>query len=59
MKQDMGNGIYLKKMLCIGNGKSGMRTTWTYKLGQIIISTEKEDKDLAMAIHDNLSPEKS
>ena len=40
-------------MLCIGNGKSGMRPTWTYKLGQIIISTEKEDKDLAKAMHDD------
>ena len=31
-------------------GKSGMRSTWTYKLGQNIISIEKEDKDLGMVI---------
>ena len=38
--------------------KSGMRPKWTYKLGQNIISIEKEEKDLWVVIQDNLSPEK-
>ena len=38
--------------------ESGMRPSWTYKLGQNIISIEKEEKDLRMVIHNNLSSEK-
>ena len=34
-----------------------MRSTWTYKLGQNIISIGKEKKDLGMVIQDNLYPE--
>ena len=37
-------------------GKSEMKPTWTYKLGQNIISIEKEEKDLEVEIQDNLSP---
>ena len=39
-------------------GMSAMRPSWTYKLGQNIISKEKEEKDLGMVIQNNLSPEK-
>ena len=35
-----------------------MRPSWTYKLGENIISIEKEEKDLGVVIQDNLSPEK-
>ena len=38
-------------------GKSEMRPTWTYKLGQNI-SIEKEENDLGVVIKNNLSPEK-
>ena len=34
-----------------------MRPSWIYKLVLIIISIEKEEKDLGVAIQDNLSPE--
>ena len=37
--------------------KSGMRSTWTYKLGQNTISIDKE-KHLGVVIKDNVSPEK-
>ena len=47
-----------KKMPCIGNGKSAMRPSWTYKLGENIISIAKEEKYLGVVIQDNLSPEK-
>ena len=44
-------------MSCIGNGrkKSAMRASWTYKLGENIISIAKEEKDLGAVIQDNLS----
>ena len=35
-----------------------MRPSWTYKLGQYIISTVKKEKDLGVMIQDNLSLEK-
>ena len=35
-----------------------MRSSRTYKLGQNIISIEKEKKDLRVVIQDNLSPKK-
>ena len=38
--------------------KSTMRPSWTYKLGQNIITIVKEKKDLGMIIQVNLSPEK-
>ena len=37
--------------------KSGMRPTWTYKLGHNIKSLEKEEIDSGVAIQDNFSPE--
>ena len=39
-------------------GESGMRPTWTYKLGEHIISIKKKIKDLGVVIQDNLLPEK-
>ena len=39
-------------------GKSKMRSSWTYKLGENIISTKKEEKELGVVIQDNLSLEK-
>ena len=38
-------------------GKSAMRPSWTYKLGENIISIAKEEKDLGVVIQDNLSLE--
>ena len=38
-----------KKLPCIRNGKGAMRPSWMYKLGQNVVSIEKEQ--------DNLSPE--
>ena len=38
--------------------KSAMRPSWTYKLGENIISVAKEEKGLGVVIQDNLSPEK-
>ena len=38
--------------------KSAMRSSWTYKLRENIISIAKEEKDLGVVIQDNLSPEK-
>ena len=35
-----------------------MRPSWTYKLGENIISIAKEEKDLGVVIQDNLSPKK-
>ena len=35
-----------------------MRRSWTYKLGENIISIAKEEKNLGVEIQDNLSPEK-
>ena len=35
-----------------------MRSTWTYKLGQNILSIEKEEKNLGVVIQDNLSTKK-
>ena len=35
-----------------------MRPSWTYKLGENIISIANEEKDLGVVIQDNLSPEK-
>ena len=34
--------------------KSAMRPSWTYKLGESIISIAKEEKDLGVVIQDNL-----
>ena len=39
-------------------GKSAIRPSWTYKLGENIISIATEEKDLGIVIQDNLSPEK-
>ena len=39
-------------------GKSAMRSSWTYKLGENIIWIVKEYKDLGVVIQDNLSSEK-
>ena len=39
-------------------GKSVMRPSWTYDLGQNIISIEKKEKNLEVVIHNNLSAEK-
>ena len=39
-------------------GKSEMRPSWTYKMGDDIISRATEEKDLGVVIQDNLSPEK-
>ena len=39
-------------------GKSAMRPSWTYNLGENMISIAKEEKDLVVLIQDNLSPEK-
>ena len=52
----MGNGIQCKHHL-LEMGKSRMRPTWTYKLGNYIIPRASEDKDLGIFIHNNLSPE--
>ena len=38
--------------------KSAMRPSWTYKLRENITSITKEEKDLEVAIEDNLLPEK-
>ena len=38
-------------------GKSEMRPTVTYKLGQNIMSITKEEKDLGVLIQNNSSPE--
>ena len=48
----------MKKYHALEMGKSGMRPSWTYKLGQNIISIWKEDKNLWVVIEDNLSTEK-
>ena len=49
----------MQNITCVGNGnKSAMRPSWTYKLGENIISIAKEKKDLAVVIQDNLLPEK-
>ena len=46
-------------MPCIGNGKkSEMRPSWTYKIGENIISIAKEEIDLGVDIQENLLPEK-
>ena len=59
MEQDMENGIYCKKKChVLKMGKSAMRPSWTYKLGENIISIAKEEKALVVVIQDNLSPEK-
>ena len=59
MEQDMGKKEFkTKKFLVLEMGKSTMRPSWTYKLGENIISIEKEKKDLGVVIQDNLSPEK-
>ena len=50
MEQDMGNLIQ-KKYPCMG--ASAMRPSWTYKLGQNIISIGKKEKDLGAVIQDN------
>ena len=39
-------------------GKSAMRPSWMYKIGENIISIAKEEKDLGVVIQDNLSLEK-
>ena len=38
--------------------KSEMRLSWTYKLGENIISITNKEKDLRVVIQDKLSPEK-
>ena len=38
--------------------KIAMRSSWTYKLGENIITIAKEKKDLGVVIQDNLSPDK-
>ena len=38
--------------------KSAMRPSWMYRLGENIISLAKEEKNLAVVMQDNLSPEK-
>ena len=43
-------------MVIIRNG--AVRPTWTFKLGQNILSIEKEEEDLGVVIQDNLSLEK-
>ena len=59
MQQEMEYGIQCnKKSHVFKMGMSAMRPSWTYKLGQNIISKEKEEKDLGMVIQNNLSPEK-
>ena len=35
-------------------GKSAMRSSWTYELGQNMLSIEKEEKDSGVIIQDNL-----
>ena len=56
--KDIRIGIYCqKKSHVLEMGKSAMRHTWTYNLGQNIISIAKE-KVLVVVIQDNLSPEK-
>ena len=47
-----------KKCHVLGRGKSAMKPSWTYKLGENIVSIAKEEKDLGVVIQDNLSPEK-
>ena len=47
-----------KKCHVLEMGKSAMRPSWTYKLGENIISIAKEYKDLGVVIQDNLSSEK-
>ena len=47
-----------KKCNVLEMGKSAMRPSWTYMLGENVISIVKEEKDLGVVIQDNLSPEK-
>ena len=42
--------IAKKKNHIMEIGKSGMRPSWTYKLGQNIISIAKEDKNLRVVM---------
>ena len=39
-------------------GKSAMRPSWMYKLGENIILIAKEENDLGVVVQDNLLPEK-
>ena len=39
-------------------GKSSKRPSWTYKIGNSIITTVDKEKDLGIVMQDNLSPEK-
>ena len=47
-----------KKFCVLVMENSAMRPSWTYKLGENIISIAKEEKVLEMVIQDSLSPEK-
>ena len=47
-----------KKCHVLEMEKSAMRPSWTYKLGENIISIAKEAKGLGVIIQDNLSLEK-
>ena len=46
-----------KKISVLEMGKSAMKPSWTYKLGQYIITIEKKEI-FGYGIHDDLSPEK-
>ena len=39
-------------------GKSSKRPSWIYKMGNSIITTVDQEKDLGIVMQDNLSPEK-
>ena len=43
-----------KKCYVLEMGKSAMRPSWTYKLGENIISIVKEEKNLGVIIQDNI-----
>ena len=47
-----------KKCHLLEMGKSEVRPTYTYKMGDAVILRESEEKDLGVYIQDNLSPEK-
>ena len=47
-----------KKCYELEIGKSAMRPSWTYKLGENIISIAKQEKSLEVVIQDNSSPGK-
>ncbi len=48
----------IKKCHVLEMGESKMRPTWIYKLGNDVITKQREENDLGVVVQDDLSPEK-